>query len=46
MNEKKTHVQIKESDKEKLINIKKKLGYASIEIVVNKMITKCGDKNL
>ena len=39
-----THVQVKISDKDKLIEIRKRTGYASIEVVINKLIAKYGDK--
>jgi len=47
MNEKKTtHIQVKITAKDKLIAIRDKEGYASIEVVVDKLIAKLGSKSL
>lgn len=42
----KTHIQVKIAAKEKLVEIKERGGYASIEIVVDKLLAKHGDKSL
>ncbi len=47
MNEKvKTHIQVKIVAKDKLIAIKEKNGFASIEVVVDKLLAKHGSKSL
>ena len=40
----KTHIQVRTEDKDKLIEIKKRAGYASIEVVIKKLIEKYGDR--
>lgn len=42
----KTHVQVKVSAKNKLQEIRDREGYASIEIVVDKLLKKIGNKSL
>lgn len=42
----KTHIQVKIVAKEKLEAIRDKEGYASIEIVVDKLLDKHGEKKL
>lgn len=42
----KTHIQVKRTAKEQLEAIRDREGYASIEIVVDKLLAKLGDKSL
>jgi hypothetical protein len=42
----KTHIVVKVEAKDKLLAIKDKEGYASIEIVIDKLLLKLGDKSL
>jgi len=42
----KTHIQVKIVAKEKLETIRDKEGYASIEVVVDKLLVKHGSKSL
>ena len=46
MAEEKTHIEVNRADKERLEAIKKKSGYASIRVVVNKLLAKHGNKEL
>ncbi len=42
----KTHIQVKITAKEQLEAIRDKEGYASIEVVVDKLLAKHGNKSL
>ena len=41
-----THIQVNVEDKDKLLNIRNQNGYASIAVVISKLIERHGDKKL
>ena len=40
--EKSTHIMVYDKERERLIEIRDRLGYASIAIVLRKLLDKCG----